>query len=86
MKMGTMTVHGNQSANHQQVVVHDPAAHREVPSLASWLFGTGDSAEKDDEEEVDDDVHEVRGCEIQGYFYEVGAIVESASGPCLQCR
>ena len=29
---------------------------------------------------------QISGCEVQGYFYEVGAIVESSSGPCLQCR
>jgi hypothetical protein len=29
---------------------------------------------------------EVKGCEVQGEFYEVGQIVEASSGPCLQCR
>jgi len=29
---------------------------------------------------------EISGCEVQGQFYEKGAIVESSSGPCLQCR
>jgi len=29
---------------------------------------------------------EVRGCEIQGVFYQIGQVVEAASGPCLECR
>jgi len=28
----------------------------------------------------------VRGCEIQGVFYQIGQVVEAASGPCLECR
>lgn len=50
-----------------------------VPSLASWLFGSSEP----EEEEV---TTQITGCEIQGNFYEVGAVVESASGPCLQCK
>ncbi|CAB4063305.1 unnamed protein product [Lepeophtheirus salmonis] len=49
-------------------------------SLVSWLFG---DEESNSPETV---TTQVRGCEIQGDFYEVGAIVKSASGPCLQCR
>jgi hypothetical protein len=29
---------------------------------------------------------EVKGCEVQGSFYEQGTIVDKASGPCLICR
>ena len=54
----------------------------EPPSLASWFgFGTQDNV-------VEDEVvqQEVRGCEVQGNFYEAGALVDVSSGPCLQCR
>jgi len=30
--------------------------------------------------------NEVKGCEVQGSFYEQGTIVDKASGPCLICR
>ncbi|XP_059091047.1 serine-rich adhesin for platelets-like [Tigriopus californicus] len=55
---------------------------QEPPSFVQWLMGNG-GADEGEEEEV---TEQVRGCEIQGNFYERGAIVESASGPCLQCR
>ena len=54
-----------------------------IPSLASLLFGSFDDDENKKEEE---ETVQVRGCEVQGDFYEVGAIVGPASGPCLQCR
>jgi len=50
------------------------------PSLASWLFGS------DEPEQPGEITQQISGCEVQGHFYEVGAIVESSSGPCLQCR
>ena len=60
-------------------VQHQP----EEPSLASW-FGWG----KKQAEQVEDEVYqtEVKGCEVQGEFYEAGALVDVSSGPCLQCR
>ena len=54
-----------------------------VPSLASWLFGSGDDEAEQEEATV---TQQVRGCEVRGEFHEVGAIVGSSSGPCLQCR
>lgn len=51
------------------------------PSLASWLFGSDQEPEQPGEI-----TQQISGCEVQGRFYEVGAIVESSSGPCLQCR
>jgi len=61
-------------------VQHQP---EEPPSLASW-FGWG----KKQGEQVEDEVYqtEVKGCEVQGEFYEAGALVDVSSGPCLQCR
>ncbi len=53
-----------------------------IPSLASLLFGGGGGEEEPPREEV----VQVRGCEVRGDFYEVGALVEEASGPCLECR
>ena len=50
------------------------------PSIASWLFGDQDP------DEPGEITQQISGCEVQGHFYEVGAIVESSSGPCLQCR
>ncbi|QQP36512.1 Putative LOC100872118, partial [Caligus rogercresseyi] len=50
-------------------------------SLVSWLFG----GEEENGSKPETVTTQVRGCEIQGDFYEVGAIVKSASGPCLQC-
>jgi hypothetical protein len=49
------------------------------PSIASW-FGFGAQEEEETYQT------EVKGCEVQGNFYEVGQIVEASSGPCLQCR
>jgi len=61
-------------------VQHQP---EEPPSLASW-FGWG----KKQAEQAEDEVYqtEVKGCEVQGEFYEAGALVDVSSGPCLQCR
>ena len=59
-----------------------PPAPAKMPSLSSWLFGTADE-EPVEQREI---TAQVKGCEIHGDFYEVGAIVGSASGPCLQCR
>jgi len=42
----------------------------------------GESAESEGEEFT----AEVKGCEVQGEFYEAGSIVTASSGPCLQCR
>jgi len=54
----------------------------EPPSIASW-FGWG-AQQPQQEEEIYST--EVKGCEVQGEFYETGAIVTASSGPCLQCR
>ena len=51
-------------------------------SLTDWLFGG--SAEP--EQQAAEITQQISGCEVQGQFYEKGAIVESSSGPCLQCR
>ena len=51
------------------------------PSISSWLFGSDQEPDKPGEI-----TQQISGCEVQGHFYEVGAIVESSSGPCLQCR
>ena len=56
-----------------------PAPPKE-PSGLAWLFG---DQEPDEPGEI---TQQISGCEVQGHFYEVGAIVESSSGPCLQCR
>ena len=64
--------------------VHNVTRHiqhmAESPSLASW-FGFGGS---NVEEEVVQ--AEVTGCEVEGNFYEAGAIVDVKSGPCLRCK
>ena len=66
--------------------IHNVTRHiqhtNEIPSLASW-FGFGSK-----ENQVEDEVYqtEVKGCEVQGNFYEAGALVDVSSGPCLQCR
>jgi len=65
--------------------VHNVTKHvqhqEELPSLASWFnWGAEDGASDEVYEE------EVKGCEVQGLFYEAGSIVEASSGPCLQCR
>ena len=62
-------------------ITHHVQHPTEPPSIASW-FGW------DGREEQEDEVYqtEVKGCEVQGNFYEVGQIVEASSGPCLQCR
>ena len=52
------------------------------PSISSWLFGSDQEPEQPGEMIT----QQISGCEVQGHFYEVGAIVESSSGPCLQCR
>ena len=53
-------------------------------SIASWFgWGAEDAAQAGGEEVFQG---EVRGCEVQGEFYEAGAIVTASSGPCLQCR
>jgi len=49
-------------------------------SLTDWLFGGTDNQQ---ETEI---TQQISGCEVQGNFYEKGAIVEASSGPCLQCR
>jgi hypothetical protein len=61
-------------------IQHQP---EDPPSLASW-FGWG----KKQAEQLEDEVYqtEVKGCEVQGEFYEAGALVDVSSGPCLQCR
>lgn len=61
----------------QNVTIQAPARE---PSLSAWLFG---EQEQDEPSEI---TQQISGCEVQGRFYEVGAIVESSSGPCLQCR
>ena len=59
-----------------------PAPSNE-PSIASWLFGDQDPGAAGEPGQI---TQQISGCEVQGHFYEVGAIVESSSGPCLQCR
>ena len=54
-------------------------------SIASW-FGWGSEGGQEGEEEEEVFQGEVRGCEVQGEFYEAGSIVTASSGPCLQCR
>jgi len=61
----------------QNVTIQAPPKE---PSLTSWLFGDQEP------EEPGEITQQISGCEVQGHFYEVGAIVESSSGPCLQCR
>jgi hypothetical protein len=67
--------------------VHNITQHvhhsTETPSLASW-FGWGAQQEGQEEEE-EEFTTEVKGCEVQGQFYETGSIVTASSGPCLQC-
>jgi len=66
--------------------IHNVTKHithpTEPPSIASW-FGWG-AQQPQQEEEIYNT--EVKGCEVQGEFYETGAIVTASSGPCLQCR
>lgn len=71
------------------VTHHRPSASTEQPSLASWFgWGGADSAdgESAESEEGEEFTAEVKGCEVQGEFYEAGSIVTASSGPCLQCR
>ena len=70
------------------VTHHRPAASTEQPSLASWFgWGGADSADGESaESEGEEFTAEVKGCEVQGEFYEAGSIVTASSGPCLQCR
>lgn len=69
--------------------IHNVTHHRnhptEPPSIASW-FGWG--AQEPSTQDLNDEVYEeeVKGCEVQGEFYEAGSIVTASSGPCLQCR
>ena len=71
--------------------VHNVTRHiqhmAESPSIASW-FGFGGGADSGEMAALTDEViqAEVKGCDIDGSFYEAGAIVEGKSGPCLQCR
>ena len=51
------------------------------PSLSSFLFGGSNN--QDPPEEIQ---QQISGCEVNGNFYETGAIVEESSSPCLQCR
>ena len=58
--------------------------HQQEPlSIASW-FGWGAEDASSQQEDVFE--AEVKGCEVQGQFYEAGSIVTASSGPCLQCR
>ena len=66
------------------VTHHRPSSVTEQPSLASW-FGWG-AEDKEEEDEGEEFTQEVKGCEVQGEFYEAGSIVRASSGPCLQCR
>ena len=50
------------------------------PSLSSFFFGSSDP------DPPEDITQQISGCEVQGNFYETGAIVEESSSPCLQCR
>ena len=52
-----------------------------LPSLSSFLFGG--SNDQDPPPEIQ---QQISGCEVNGNFYETGAIVEESSSPCLQCR
>ena len=69
---------------------HNPQAPQQ--SLTDWLFGGSEEAaaaaaaatQQLDQQQTE--TVEISGCEVQGQFYEKGAIVESSSGPCLQCR
>jgi hypothetical protein len=63
-------------------VTHHITHPTEAPSIASW-FGWG-AQQPQQEEEIYNT--EVKGCEVQGEFYEAGSIVTASSGPCLQCR
>jgi hypothetical protein len=51
-------------------------------SLADWIFGGASS----NEDSPDTYTQQISGCEVQGNFYERGAIVEASSSACLQCR
>jgi len=66
--------------------VHNVTRHiqhmAESPTLASW-FGFGDAGKVVEDEIVQ---AEVKGCDIEGNFYEAGVIVDVKSGPCLSCR
>jgi hypothetical protein len=66
------------------VTHHRPSTATEQPSLASW-FGWG-AETAGSGEEGEEFTAEVKGCEVQGEFYEAGSIVTASSGPCLQCR
>ena len=71
------------------VTHHRPSASTEQPSLASWFGWGADNAGGQSgggEDEGEEFTAEVKGCEVQGEFYEAGSIVTASSGPCLQCR
>ena len=66
--------------------VHNVTRHtapQDPLSIASW-FGWGAEDAANQQDEVFE--AEVKGCEVQGEFYEAGSIVTASSGPCLQCR
>ena len=67
--------------SHIAVPIHQKP--RQPQSLTDWLFGGSATEEGATMGEI---TKEISGCEVQGQFYEKGAIVESSSGPCLQCR
>jgi len=67
--------------------VHNVTKHvqhqENLPSIASWFPWSSEESNEVSEEVYEE---EVRGCEVQGNFYEAGSIVGASSGPCLQCR